>query len=130
MKSIKPGRGPSMMSGVSSILAAVFGVVWTVAALSMGAGGIFAIFGVIFIAMAVASAIYNFKNATSKNRYSSFDITEDGEETDPWNERFGENRDYTHYADNKSCDSNYCPYCGAKAQGDFEFCNQCGKRLP
>lgn len=83
MKSIKPGRGPSMMGGVSSILAAVFGVVWTFAALSMGAGGIFAIFGIVFIAMAVMSAIYNLKNATGKNRYSSFDITEDGEEIAP-----------------------------------------------
>ena len=131
MKSIKPGRGPSMMSGVSSILAAVFGVIWTISALSMGAGGLFAMFGIVFIVMAVVSAVYNFKNATGKNRYSSFDITEEGEETDPWNERFGENREYTHYSKvPQTPDSKYCPYCGAKAQGDFEFCNQCGKRLP
>ena len=129
MKSVKPGRGPSMMSGVSSIAAAVFGVIWTVSALSMGAGGLFAAFGLVFIAMAVASAIYNFKNATSKNRYSSFDITEDGEEIDPCNERFGEKRE-TRQAFTADGESKFCPYCGTRVQEDFEFCNKCGKKLP
>lgn len=128
MKSIKPGRGPSMMGGISGILAALFGVVWTIAAVSMGAG-FMGIFGIIFIISAVASAIYNFKNATSKNRYSSFDITEDGEEIDPWDKRFGEKKEYTN-SSSDSADSKFCPYCGARAQGDFEFCNQCGKKLP
>ena len=35
MKSIKPGRGPSMMGGVMGIVVAVFGVIWTAAAISM-----------------------------------------------------------------------------------------------
>ena len=48
MKSIKPGRGPSMMSGVASIGAAIFGLIWTIAAASMGAGP-FALFGLVFI---------------------------------------------------------------------------------
>ena len=69
MKSIKPGRGPSMMSGVASIGAAIFGLIWTIAAASMGAGP-FALFGLVFIGMAIASGVYNFKNATSENRYS------------------------------------------------------------
>ena len=88
MKSIKPGRGPSFMGGISSILVALFGVVWTIIAASMG-GGLFALFGLIFIAYAVVQAVYNFKNATGKNRYSEFDITDVNEETDPFNERFG-----------------------------------------
>lgn len=129
MKSIKPGRGPSMMGGISSILAGLFGVVWTIAAVSMGAGGLFGIFGIIFIVMAVVSAVYNFKNATSKNRYSSFDITEDGEETDPWNERFGEKKAYNHNT-SINTESKYCPYCGTAVGSDFEFCNNCGKKLP
>ena len=127
MKSIKPGRGPSMMGGISSIFVALFGVVWTVIAVSIGAG-FMGIFGIIFIAMAVVSAVYNFKNATGKNRYSSFDITEDGEEPDPWNERFGEQRDYTQASSTGG--SSFCPYCGARAEGDFAYCNKCGKKLP
>ena len=129
MKSVKPGRGPSMMGGISSILAGVFGVVWTIGAVSMGAGGMFAIFGLIFIAMAIISAVYNFKNATSKNRYSSFDITDKNEEPDPWNERFGEKREFTPQSIH-SGDSKYCPYCGTRVDGDFLYCNKCGKKLP
>ena len=129
MKSVKPGRGPSMMGGISSILVAIFAVVWTIGAVSMGAGGLFAIFGLVFIAMAIVSAVYNFKNATSKNRYSAFDITDDNEEPDPLNQRFGEKREsmqstlYSH-------ESKYCPYCGTKAENDFLYCNNCGKKLP
>lgn len=129
MKSIKPGRGPSMMSGVSSILAGVFGVAWTIGAVSMGAGGLFAVFGLVFVAMAVVSAIYNFKNATSKNRYSTFDITDENEEPDPWNERFGEQKNFSSQ-NISSNDNQYCPYCGAKTDGDFLYCNKCGKKLP
>lgn len=129
MKSIKPGRGPSMMGGISSILVAVFGVAWTIGALTMGAGPLFAIFGIIFIIMAAVSAVYNLKNATGKNRYSAYDITEDGEEVDPWNERFGEKRDYNQQKVS-STRSKFCPYCGVRVEGDFAYCHKCGKKLP
>lgn len=127
MKSIKPGRGPSFMGGVMSILVGLFGVVWTVVAAGAG-GGPFALFGIIFVAIAVVQAIYNFKNATGKNRYSSFDITDENEEPDPWNERFGNSQSYTQF--NDDTDSNYCPYCGTAVQSDYEYCNSCGKKLP
>lgn len=128
MKSIKPGRGPSFMGGIMCIFVGLFGVIWTVLAAGMG-GGLFALFGVIFIAIAVVQAIYNFKNATGENRYSAFDITDDDEEPDPLNQRYGH-----HSAENKKSGgtggSVYCPYCGAKVEGDFTFCNKCGKKLP
>ena len=41
-------------------------------------GGLFALFGVVFIIIAIAQAVYNF-SATSKNRYSVFDITDASE---------------------------------------------------
>ncbi len=138
MKSIKPGRGPSMMGGISCIFVALFGVIWTILAASMG-GGLFALFGVIFIGYAIVQAIYNFKNATGKNRYSSFDITEGNEESDPLNEYFGNNSYYSSSSSNStssqqphqsSGDSKYCPYCGTKVEGDYLYCNQCGKKLP
>ena len=37
MKSIKPGRGPSAMGAMGSIIAVIFGIFWTIAAASMGA---------------------------------------------------------------------------------------------
>lgn len=124
MKSIKPGRGPSMMSAIVGIFVAIFGVIWTVIAATMG-GGIFAIFGVVFVGFAITMVIYNFKNATSKNRYSAFDITSGEEEPDPLNERLG--GDMT---EDVEIDSSFCPYCGNAVKEEYEFCNRCGKKLP
>lgn len=127
MKSIKPGRGPSMMSGIVSIAMAVFGVLWTVGAASLG-GGFIALFGVVFIVIAVVNAVYNFKNATNKNRYSSFDIVDGNEETDPLNERYGGENEYRSFEGGSA--SEFCPYCGADVESDYVFCNKCGKKLP
>lgn len=127
MKSVKPGRAPSMMGGVMSIAVGLLGVIWTVTAASMG-GGFFALFGIVFIAVAVIQAVYHFKNATSQNRYSAFDITDGNEEPDPLNQRFG--GQYEPEANAGTSDSLFCPYCGAEAGSGYEFCSKCGKKLP
>ena len=75
------------MGGVMGICSGVFGIVWTIVAASVG-GGIFALFGIVFIAVSVVTALYNFRNATGKNRYSAYDIVDGKEESDPLNERF------------------------------------------
>ena len=112
------------MGGVMSIFMGLFGLLWTVFVATSG-GGFFALFGVIFILIAVVQAVYQFKNATSKNRHSAFDITDGGEEPDPLNERFGgEERP------SREEESAFCPYCGKPVEEDFEFCNKCGKKLP
>lgn len=132
MKSIKRGRAPSMMGGVMSLLIGLFGVAWAIVALRIG-GGFMAVFGLIFVAVAVIQAIYHFRNATGKNRYSEYDITDGQEEPDPLNERF----DGTPVAGGPSgpsasapSGSLFCPYCGAPVDINFAFCNRCGKRLP
>lgn len=117
-----------MMGGFAGILAAVFGVIWMIFAVYIGAGP-FALFGLVFIAFAVGNAVYSFKNATGKQRYSEFDIVDSDEEADPLNERFG-NRTERAADEADGNTSKYCPYCGAQVKGDYEFCNQCGKRLP
>ena len=149
MKSIKRGRGPSMMGGIASVGMALFGLLWTIVAGSM-AGPLFGMFGVIFIGIAISQAIYNFKNATGENRYSEYDITDEYEETDPLNERFGRQRDFGNngwqgdagYGASGSAygyqgDSNamsgetaFCPYCGNSVDKEYEFCPKCGKKLP
>lgn len=132
MKSVKPGRGPSMMGGLSSIFAALFGVFWTILAISGGAF-FMAPFGVLFIIIAVVQAVYNFKNATSENRYSAYDITDEYEEPDPLNEKFGMEKERPSHVSGQNDvdgDSEFCPYCGTKVEKDFEFCNKCGKKLP
>lgn len=126
MKSIKPGRGPSFMGGIMSIAMGLFGLLWTIFVASSG-GGAFALFGLIFIGIAVVQAIYNFKNATGKNRYSEYDITDGNEEPDPLNEHFGESRQNT---ERSAGVNRFCPYCGTKTEADFEFCSNCGKKLP
>ncbi len=114
------------MGGVAAVAAALFGVFWIVLAVAGGAW-FMAPFGLIFVGVAVFNAIYNFKNATGKNRYSEFDITDENEEPDPWNEKFEnsceERRQYESSA-------KYCPYCGAKAERDYKFCSSCGRELP
>ena len=135
MKSVKPGRGPSFLGCVVCLFMALFGVLWTVAAFSIDAGlsgVIFSLFGIIFVGFAVVNAIYNFKNATGKNRYSEFDITDGDEEPDPLNERFGSRSASkpTESKNDKKAKNKFCPYCGAEVGGDYTFCNSCGKKLP
>jgi len=129
------------MSGVVGIFVALFGVFWTIMAASMG-GGFMAIFGLFFIAIAIMQVVYNFKNATGKNRYSEYDITESNEESDPFNERFNPDSTYWYNASassasstsssntSQSTASKFCPYFGTKVEADYEFCNNCGKKLP
>ncbi len=126
MKSIKPGRGPSMMGGVIGIFMIGFGILWTIMAAQ--ANVIFALFGVLWTGIAVVTTVYNFKNAAGKNRYSVYDVTDGKEEPDPLNERFGNPQSETQETSN--VDNKFCPYCGTPVAEDFDFCNNCGKRLP
>ena len=54
---------------------------------------------------------------------------EEGATRDPLNERFGAPLQ-TNNPENTILPSVFCPYCGAPAEGDFRFCNRCGKELP
>ena len=131
MKSVKPGRGPSMMGGIGSIFAAVFGLIWTCGAASMGAPGFFLLFGVAFIGIGVVNAVYSFKNATGENRYSDFDIVDSDEEPDPLDERFGSRSNpEPEVQTGEQGKFAYCPYCGARLGEDFAFCGTCGRALP
>ena len=117
MKHIKPGRGPSAMGALGSVIAVVFGIFWTVSAASMGAPISFSIF-------------YNFKNAAGKKRYSAFDIVDGEEEPDPLNQRFGGQPQEAGDTSGPEGPLRYCPYCGAKLGDSYTFCGHCGKRLP
>lgn len=137
MKSIKPGRGPSMMGAFGSAAVSVFGIFWTIMAMSMGAPIFFALFGIIFVVMGIAQTVYNFKNATSKERFSAFDITDSSEEPDPLNEFFAGNsteaevsgRSNNRHSADTGADA-FCPYCGAEAEPEYQYCAKCGKKLP
>ena len=145
MKRVKPGRAPSAMGAAMSAVIAVFGVFWTIAALSIGAPVFFALFGVVFVVMAIVQAVYNYKNATGKERFSVMDIVDDDEEGDPtdrWvcggvdadesvSERKADEKSAADVTANAEVEAevNFCPYCGAKAEKTFRFCRKCGKRI-
>ncbi len=135
MYSIKPGRGPSLIGGVGGLVVAVFGVVWTIGALSMGAPVFFALFGVVFVVMAIAGAVYNFSNAVNRDRMSTFDITSGNEEADPIAKALGYT-DQPSRADRNEASAGprkfpgeFCPFCGAKAGPDFDYCPKCGRDI-
>ena len=130
MKSIKPGRGPSMMNAVGSLIGIVFGIIWTCAAASMGAPGFFPLFGLVFIGIGVVNAIYSFKNATGDNRYSAYDIVDEDEEPDPLNEHFRRQCDDVPPDPPADGSARFCPYCGGPIQGDYAYCPHCGRSLP
>lgn len=127
MKHIKPGRGPSMMNGFIGIFMIGFGIFWTV--LAAQAGGMFIFFGLMWTGIALVMTIYHFKNAFSKKRYSIIDVTDHTEEPDPLNERFGVQLD-DNKKDDDDLDNSYCPFCGSKVDGEYKYCNKCGKELP
>lgn len=135
MYSIKPGRGPSLMGGIVGIVVAVFGVVWTVGAMSMGAPPFFALFGLAFVGIAIAGVVYNLYNATSRNRMSSFDVTTDREEQDPIAGALGHGEPprksppKSPPAQPRKFPGDHCPFCGAKVAVDFDYCPQCGKDI-
>lgn len=136
------------MDAVGSAAAAIFGVFWTIGAASMGAPGFFVAFGVVFVLLGIGQAVYNFQNATGKNRFSEYDITDEKEESDPLNEYFanekeqetdngrtndyGVNKEDISMATDSANDSTkvFCPYCGAEAEKDFAYCAKCGRKLP
>ncbi|HON58848.1 MAG TPA: zinc-ribbon domain-containing protein [Smithella sp.] len=120
MKQVKPGRIPSLMDFVGSIIAVIGGIVWTVAAAAMGAPAVFPLFGVVFVLAGIGMAVYNYINAFGSKRISEYDIVDPSEEGTP---------DLSVGGRRLSGDSNYCPYCGRPLDSSFSFCPKCGKKL-
>jgi len=128
MYSVKPGRGPSFGGAIGGVVAAVFGVFWTVSASNMGAPGFFVLFGVVFVLMGLGGAAYHFYNATSENRFSEYDITVPGEEIDPLDPR-NRKEDSSPEPQKFEEKPSFCPYCGTKLKAFYEFCPNCGKDI-
>ena len=120
------------MGAMGSVVAIIFGIFWTIMAASMGAPVFFPIFGVIFILLGVVQAVYHFKNATGKERFSEFDIVDSQEEPDPLERRFGQEQEPWEEPPQRedAAQAAYCPYCGAKAEPGFVNCAKCGRKLP
>ncbi|MBN1623742.1 MAG: zinc ribbon domain-containing protein [Clostridia bacterium] len=137
MKSIKPGRGKSGLNAMAGIGVVLFGLFWTgMAAMitrGMGAMGFFfPLFGVIFVIVGIGQVIYNFKNATGKERFSIMDIVDKEEEGDPADRWISNEMASNGSEGDSSLDSdqfNYCPYCGYKLDSAYMYCPKCGKSV-
>lgn len=136
MKSVKPGRGPSAMGAAGSIFAIIFGIFWTMMAYSMTRdapfpliGFVFPAFGIVFIGFGIVQAIFHYKNATSQNRMSLFDITDSQEESDPLNTRYGKQFSESGEAYSSSGEKAFCPYCGDRLKDGYQYCPKCGKKI-
>ncbi|HMN96517.1 MAG TPA: hypothetical protein PKC43_08675 [Phycisphaerales bacterium] len=150
MYSVKPGRGPSLLGGAGAAAGAIFGVLWTSTALAIGAPPVFALFGLVFIAMAVAVAVYHLYNAASRSRMSVFDVTAGAEERDPIAKALGRDHAQRHSPRDGSQEGagppgatqpepkpsgprqfpgDHCPFCGAVASPDFDYCPKCGNDI-
>ena len=131
MKSIKPGRGPSRRGAAGSVIAIVWGILWTVlaAGATQGAGAfglIFPLFGLCFIGMGVYNLIYHSKNASAdaQDRDSLLEIVDSDEE----NGRSAPGEDIAaEPAPGES--AAYCPWCGARIKTGILYCPKCGRKL-
>lgn len=130
MYSIKPGRGPSLMGALGGIVVAIFSIAISVIAASEGGPSIFIFFPATFAIFAIIGVIYNFYNATQKDRMSTLDITTDGEESDPVAQAMGHAPTARHAEGNgRQLAGNFCPFCGSSVSAQFKFCPQCGKGI-
>ena len=139
MKSIKQGRGPSLIEGIALLGMSVvmiimggefrsrepdFGVFGRNQGMDIGTTMCY-----VFALVCVIAGIYNIYCAVAKNRPSQIDITSGNEEPDPLNEHFHGRYDVESTKSPAAKDGMYCPYCGKPIQADFAFCSHCGKEL-
>lgn len=100
-----------VMSVLMGIFAVCFGIFWTVTAARMAP--FMAVFGILFIAMALTITINSFKTAKKHQQ--------DNDE----NEAFVQ---YTE-PEQKKPEELRCPYCNAPIHRDDKKCEYCGSRL-
>ena len=136
MKSIKRGRASSLTSGIVGIAMSIafFGIATQVSSDFGEFAFVPMIMGLIVLGLSIGEII----GATRKNRFSEYDITDDGEEPDPLNQYYGaqarpDQERQSPAATPTGADAalaSYCPYCGPRIEQGYAYCPSCGKRLP
>jgi hypothetical protein len=132
------------MAVVGSVIAILFGIVWLIAASSITktarefssfgamagpadiASIVLPLFGLLFIGIGVANAVYHYRNYKGKERYSIVDIVDSNEEGDPANPQVKTGAEHD---PGRNTAGKYCTECGRRLDGDFKFCPGCGKDL-
>jgi hypothetical protein len=88
---------------IGGLIALVFGIVWTLGAMSMGAPIPFGLFGVVFCCIAIGGILVGIHNASAKPE-----------------DRIGG----TEIVDIVDCV--HCKHCGQSISKDSQFCLHCG----
>ena len=135
MRSMKGGRGPSIIKAV-----ALFGIA-VIAMVALGQSGTpssvayagvkyerTSLLLVIFILMAICGGIWFLYRAFAQNRPSETDATGGDEEPDPLSE-YSRGEDDAESTEEAAAGSRYCPNCGRAVPEDANFCSNCGKEL-
>ncbi len=131
MYSVKPGRGPSLIGAILSLIIGVpFVLFWIGGAHKAGAPGFFVFFGVIMLVAIVITALLGLYNATARDRISEFDVTTNTEENDPFDSLAPPPPPPAHAQAAQASAKRFCPYCGESLAQDFRFCPGCGKAHP
>ena len=131
--SVKGGRAPSLGRGLSELVGGVlFGIIWiNQVSQSEDAPYLFIYIGYFVIVSAIIGGGYHIYNAFAKNRFTEHDIVAPGKERDPFASALGLEGDVN--ANNESSvrkfSGDYCPYCRARVENNFDFCPSCGKDI-
>lgn len=96
-----------------TIFALMFMAIWCVAAIAMGAW-----FMVLFAIPMVGILVFRMVMAVKQGRKEA--------PSEPWEQP---DRQPTWEQPRRSGEGNFCPYCGATREEDYEFCPKCGRRL-
>lgn len=132
MYSVKPGRGPSLMGGIASLVIMILGLCFAGEFLNTNPPPPVKAFFVVWVLFGISGAIGGFYNAFAKNRFSEHDITKPQTEPDPIAKALGfeQSANVPTQGNIPPTGINYCPFCGTRVSPDYVCCPVCGKNLP
>ena len=92
----------------------VFGIVWTMIALSIPSsiGNLFAIIGVMFVAYSVVQLFYSLRRGSVQSPPAA-KAPEMGDMRQP----------------DSPSGNGFCPHCGSPVGDSYEYCRVCGRRI-
>jgi hypothetical protein len=160
MRSIKPGRGPSILRGITAALCGIIGLAFLITTilasnelsnltnkafdgLNLGNYGFgfdfgdissgFSIAGIVFsVAFIIMAIVLAVYNFKNATRQNRLSTIDI---TEPGEEPDPLNLKYGKIKTSSqpvmdNSQNSFCPYCGTRVNADFEFCRSCGRKLP